>query len=124
MIDDDANEVDVCAADDLWEGDMQSFDVGEHEVLLVNINGRVHAWHGVCPHQSVALVEGSLEGKVLTCRAHLWQFDVCTGRGINPDSARLKEFPVRVVNGKIRVGLQPASGEAVVVRACSEGSAP
>ena len=121
---DDANEVEVCAADDLWEGDMQSFDVGEHEVLLVNIEGRVHAWHGVCPHQSVALVEGSLEGKVLTCRAHLWQFDVCTGRGINPATACLKEFPVSVVDGKVRVGLQPVSGEAVVVTACSGGSEP
>lgn len=123
-MDDDANEVEVCAADDLWEGDMQSFDVGEHEVLLVNVDGQVHAWHGVCPHQSVALVEGSLEGKVLTCRAHLWQFDVCTGRGINPATACLKEFPVRVVDGKVRVGLQPLRGEAVVVTACSGASEP
>jgi toluene monooxygenase system ferredoxin subunit len=101
----DRDLVDVCNEADLWDGDLQAFDVGEHEVLVVLIDGELHAYDGICPHQAVSLVEGSLEGKVLTCRAHMWQFDVCTGRGINPASARLKRFPISVVSGRVLIGL-------------------
>jgi len=31
---------------------------------------------------------------VLVCSAHHWRYDICSGRGINPASARLA--PVRV----------------------------
>lgn len=100
-----AESVDICDDADLWDGDMQAFDVGEHEVLVVRIDGELHAYDGTCPHQNVSLAEGSLTGRVLTCRAHLWQFDVCTGRGVNPATACLKRFPVSVVAGRVRVGL-------------------
>lgn len=112
------NYVDVCDEADLWEGDMQAFDVGEHEVLVVNIDGELHAYHGTCPHQSVPLVEGTLEGKVLTCRAHLWQFDVCTGKGINPSSAALKKIPIRVVDGRIGVAMQAVGDAARAALVC------
>ena len=33
------------------------------------------------PHQEVDLVDGDLEGRVLTCMMHLWEFDVVAARG-------------------------------------------
>lgn len=112
------NYVEVCDEADLWEGDMQAFDVGDHEVLVVNIDGELHAYHGVCPHQNIPLVEGTLEGKVLTCRAHLWQFDACTGEGINPSSAALKRIPIRVVDGRIGVADEAAADAARAAVPC------
>ena len=66
--------VQLIGADDLWDGEMESFDVGEEEVLLLKVDGQIRAYDGICPHQSISLVEGELEGGVLTCRAHEWQF--------------------------------------------------
>lgn len=101
--------VEVCASDDLWEGEMECFDVGRHKVLVVNVDGELHAYDGICPHQSVSLEEGVLEGKVLTCRAHQWTFDVSSGKSMNPAGERLRRFPIRVVDGMVSVAGDPES---------------
>jgi toluene monooxygenase system ferredoxin subunit len=93
----------VCAAEDLWEGEMEAFDVGDAEVLILNAGGSFHAYDAVCPHQSVPLVEGRFDGAVLTCRAHEWSFDACTGRGINPCGEHLRRYPIRIEGGAVFV---------------------
>lgn len=102
--------VEVCPADELWDGEMDAFDVGEEEVLLVRLEGEYYAYQGICPHQSVSLAEGSLEGTTLTCRAHLWQFDACSGQGINPGKERLRRYPIKVENGSVFVGVEALPG--------------
>jgi len=94
----------VCGADDLWIGDMEAFPVAGKSILLVNVEGIFKAYANMCPHQAVPLDEGKLEGCVLTCRAHLWEFDVGTGLSINPSNKRLAEYPVRIVDGMVQVG--------------------
>ena len=103
-----AEFVDVCAEDDLWDGEMESFDVGDNEVLVVKLNGHVRAYDGICPHQSVSLVEGELtEDGVIICKAHRWQFDADSGAGVNPANECLRRFPVRIEGGRIFVGTEP-----------------
>ena len=87
----------VCTVDDLWEGEMESFTVNGHDILLVAAEGGViKAFQGICPHQDIPLVEGKFDGKKVICRAHLWQFDAATGLGINPSDCALAEYPVKV----------------------------
>ena len=99
--------VELCAADDLWAGEMLDFEVGPHKVLLVNVDGEFHAYDGSCPHQRVPLVEGRLDGRTLVCRAHQWEFDVCAGRSVNPTGECLRRFPVKVADGRVLVGDEP-----------------
>jgi toluene monooxygenase system ferredoxin subunit len=99
--------VEVCALEDLWIGEMESFDVGPHEVVVLNVEGELHAFDGTCPHQSVALVEGDFDGKVLTCRAHQWSFDVCSGKSVNPAGECLRRFPLKIVDGKVWIADLP-----------------
>ena len=101
--------VEVCALDDLWAGEMACFDVGSQEVLILNVDGQLHAYDGVCPHQSMPLVEGRFDGKTLVCRAHEWSFDACSGQGINPRSACLHRFPLRIVDGKVFVAVEASN---------------
>lgn len=104
--------VDVCAEDDLWDGEMESFDVGDNEVLIVKVNGQVRAYDGICPHQSVSLAEGELtEDGVIICKAHKWQFDADSGRGVNPANECLRRFPVKVEEGRIFVGSEPVTAK-------------
>ncbi|MBB3664487.1 toluene monooxygenase system ferredoxin subunit [Prauserella sediminis] len=76
---------------------MESFDVGDKEVLVAHLDGGdVVATQAICPHQQIELVEGELESTTLTCKAHLWRFDLTTCEGINPDHARLARYPVKL----------------------------
>ena len=106
--------VGVLAADELWDGEMESFDIGEEEVLVLKVDGEIRAYDGVCPHQSQSLVEGELEGGTLTCRAHEWQFDALSGMSINPRGNCLHRHDVRVTSdGMIEVRLRSGNRKAV-----------
>lgn len=104
--------VEVAGEDELWDGEMESYDVDGTEVLVVKVDGEYHAYHGSCPHQSFSLVEGRLEGRRLTCRAHEWSFDAVSGAGINPRDTCLTRHAVRVADGAISVSRHPVSSRA------------
>jgi toluene monooxygenase system ferredoxin subunit len=95
---------------EFWAGEMRRVVVAGTGVVLVNVDGTVHAYLDQCPHKRIPLSLGRLCGHELTCGAHQWQFDVTTGQGINPASARLVEIPVRVSGGAVQIdvaGVQP-----------------
>jgi len=96
----------VATLDDLWEGEMTDVQVGDELILLVHLNGGdIRAYQGHCPHQKTALADGKLEGNVLTCAAHSWQFNLSTGEGVNPRSCQLYRYQVKVQDGTIFVGI-------------------
>jgi toluene monooxygenase system ferredoxin subunit len=100
--------VEVATLDDLWEGEILDVEVDGQLVLLAHLpGGRIVAYQGVCPHQEVALADGEVEETVLTCSAHLWQFDLSTGEGINPDNCQLYRYETRVEGETIYVGYPP-----------------
>ncbi|MGD9526913.1 Rieske 2Fe-2S domain-containing protein [Pseudonocardia sp.] len=91
-------------ADDVWEGEMAFRRLADGTaVLLVNLDGTVRAFHGLCPHQQTSLEEADLDEGVITCTAHLWEFDARTGEGVNPTSACLPEYPTEVRDGRLYV---------------------
>jgi len=97
----------ICTIDDVWEGEMASFDMDGQEILIVHASeGNILAWQGVCPHQDIPLSEGKLEFGLLTCRAHLWQFDVATGRSVNPTGCELAQYPVRIEGNEVLVDIE------------------
>jgi nitrite reductase/ring-hydroxylating ferredoxin subunit len=101
----------VASLADVPPGAMLDVDVADQVVLLVNLEGVIHAVSAWCPHQGTALALGRLTGSTITCFAHLWTFDVATGEPIWPPMARvargyrLRTYPVRVENGGIFVSL-------------------
>lgn len=95
----------VCSTDDVWEGELVPFDVGEKKILLINLDDSFHAYDATCPHQDQSLCEGTLDGKILTCPAHHWQFDVTTGDGVNPTGCKLKGYALRVEADEVHVDI-------------------
>ena len=88
----------ICTLDDVWENDMDVFTTSNGtEVLILGLEGGdLQAVQSMCPHQEIELVEGEFDGKSLTCRAHLWQFDACSGKGINPDDCKIAIYPLKI----------------------------
>ncbi|HXO23606.1 MAG TPA: Rieske 2Fe-2S domain-containing protein [Streptosporangiaceae bacterium] len=91
--------------DDVWAGEMRAVNFGAIDVLLCNLDGMLVAYENRCPHLANPLSEGVFDDGVLTCAAHEWEFDARTGRGLNPASACLHRYPVRLDGEKIFVDI-------------------
>jgi len=101
----------VATLGDLWEGEMIDVEVGDELVLLVHLaGGDIRAYQGYCPHQRTTLADGKLDGHILTCAAHSWQFDLSTGEGVNPKSCQLHRYQVKVEDLIISVGISRDTG--------------
>jgi toluene monooxygenase system ferredoxin subunit len=98
----------VADAASLWPGEMKGLIVDTTRVLLVNLDGEVHAYEDSCPHRGVALSCGKLEASsgVLTCAMHLWQYDARTGKGVNPRGGGLRRLPMKLEDDGIWVEVE------------------
>jgi len=63
-------------------------------LALFNLDGDYFAVDNSCPHRGGPLGEGCLQGTVVTCPWHGWQFDVRTGESpLNPRH-RVRRIPL------------------------------
>lgn len=86
-------------------GTIREVQVEGKAVALANVEGQFHAIDGVCIHRGGPLGDGVLEGAVVTCPWHGWQYDVRTGRvGQNP-TAGVTCYPVEVRGEEIFVNV-------------------
>ena len=72
-------------------------------ILLVGLPSGIRAYEDRCPHRDVPLCEGTLEGEVLTCRAHEWRYDAGSGCGIERPGVHLRRFPVCIEAARVLV---------------------
>lgn len=97
--------VHALSEDELWVGEMRGIELDERRVLLVRTAQGVSAYEDRCAHLGIPLSTGRLEGSVLTCSGHHYQYDAGTGQGINPKTVRLRRFDVKIEDGEILVDL-------------------
>jgi len=85
---------------------MKVFNVEDHEILVVNVEGELYAFENRCPHMGYPLYFGRLEGKVLTCGFHYAKFDVTTGKSLGSVTDKpLKKFKIKIQNSLVQVEL-------------------
>jgi len=93
----------VALVSEIPEGTGKAVLAGERRVALFNVRGIFHAVDGVCPHQGGPLGEGILDGDVVSCPWHFWQFDVVKGHAPDFPEASIPKFPVRIDGDDIYV---------------------
>jgi nitrite reductase/ring-hydroxylating ferredoxin subunit len=82
--------------------------VGDYEVAIFLVDGRVEVYENACPHQGGPIGEGLIEGDTVTCPWHAWTFDLHSGEmAIGPGFARLRSFESRVRDGWVEVAAEP-----------------
>jgi 3-phenylpropionate/trans-cinnamate dioxygenase ferredoxin subunit len=77
-------------------------------ILLIRLDGELHAIRNRCAHMACPLEGGLLAGGVLTCPCHDWRFDVRTGRFLDAPELGVAVYPTRVEDGKVLVDLGEA----------------
>jgi 3-phenylpropionate/trans-cinnamate dioxygenase ferredoxin component len=81
---------------------MKMVQVDGTNILLINLDDRLHATQGVCSHEYFELDKGFLTGDSLTCALHLSRFDIETGDPLDPPAeVPLVKYPVTVEDGQI-----------------------
>lgn len=97
-----ADFVKVAQVDDIAPGTGKTVQVGDKEVALFNAGGTFYAIDNTCPHRGGPLGEGELEGTVVTCPWHNWQYDLTSGESLTDDST-VACFAVKVEGDAVLV---------------------
>jgi nitrite reductase/ring-hydroxylating ferredoxin subunit len=110
-------------AGELPPGSKRVVTVRGIEIGVFNIDGAYYALPNRCTHQWGPLCEGALastiearadtgwrpewvrEGRVIVCPWHTLEFDVTTGQCLAHPRVKLRQYPVRVVDGQITLSV-------------------
>ena len=97
--------VTVARAEDVPAGTVTTVVAGDEPIALARVGGDFYATQSACPHLQGPLGEGWLEGCVLTCPWHGWQFDLRTGENVFDLAIRLRRYEVHVEDGEVKVAV-------------------
>ncbi len=102
------HRVDLCAIDEVPPGTMKMCEAGDDLVLVVNLNGDLHATQGICSHEYFELDRGFLTGNSVTCALHLSRFSLADGEPLDPPAELpLAVYPVVVEAGRVMIEVPP-----------------
>lgn len=100
-----SRRIDLLAIDDVPPGTMAMAWVdGTEPVLVVNVEGDVRAFQGICSHEYFELDKGFLTAGSLTCALHLSRFDLESGDALDPPAELpIVRYPVLVEDGRVLI---------------------
>lgn len=98
----------VASVEELPPGALIEIEYEGEPFAICNVDGNIRAIFGECPHQGGPLGQGNLEGPLVTCPWHCWQFDSLTGVCVQGDDVVLETYPVRVEGNDVLVQLPVA----------------
>lgn len=112
-------------ADDISENGRMLVQINGMEIGLFRVSGELFAWRNMCPHAAAPVCRGpvcgtklpslvyeykyGMEGRILRCPWHGWEFELTTGKHLVDETVRLRGFDIEVEDGDIYVLL--SSGE-------------
>lgn len=97
--------VTVGRVEDLVPETVRHVRAGDVELAVARVGDDFFATSGTCAHLGGPLGHGRLEGRVLSCPWHGWQYDVSTGLNEFDHAIGVETYPVHVDEGEVRVEL-------------------
>ena len=86
----------VAGASAIPSGSARILVVAGHPVALFRVDDSFYAVSNVCLHRGGPIGEGTVDGTVVTCPMHGWEYDLRTGANIANPVAHLRTYSVRV----------------------------
>ncbi len=86
-------------------GTIREVSLDGKAVALANVGGQFHAINNTCLHRGGPLGDGPLEGNIVTCPWHGWQYDVTTGKVSQNPAVGVDCYAVEVRGDEIYVDL-------------------
>ena len=98
--------VEVASVHDLPPGASTIARVGSETVALFNLGGDIVAVGNVCPHAGESLGEGRVEGNIVTCPGHGWEYDLRSGACMTIPGESVPWFPVTVEGDAVLIDIE------------------
>lgn len=94
----------VANEDDFEEEEMKAFTIGSEEIIVSLVENEFYAFSGICSHAYAEMINGDLDGFLVTCPLHFSEFDIRNGCPLDPPATEpLKTFDVLVKDNKVYV---------------------
>ncbi|MGB2960765.1 MAG: Rieske (2Fe-2S) protein [Bacteroidota bacterium] len=104
-----ATFVHVAKLGEVPEGRSKRVQVGDLDVALWKVDGRLFAIANLCAHQHLPTMhEAHREGLAISCPMHGWTFSLESGRELD-GKGKLATYPVRVEGDEILVDVSQSS---------------
>jgi 3-phenylpropionate/trans-cinnamate dioxygenase ferredoxin component len=105
--------IDLLALDEVPPGTMKmAWADAVEPVLVVNADGDLRAFQGICSHEYFELDKGFLTAHGVTCALHLSRFDLTSGEALDPPAELpLARYPVVVEGGRVLIEVPDGSLE-------------
>lgn len=96
--------VKVAQVSEIPPGKVKEVEVAGKKIALANVDGAFYAIDNVCLHRGGPLAEGYLEGELLECPWHGWQWNVETGEcSFNP-AVKVPIYEIKIEGEDILIG--------------------
>jgi nitrite reductase (NADH) small subunit len=90
---------------EITPGTIREFHVEGRAIAVANVDGKFFAINNTCLHRGGPLGQGTLNGKVVTCPWHGWQYDVTTGKVTQNPAVGVDCYPLEVRGEDIYVDI-------------------
>ncbi len=97
------HRVAVGPVDSIPEGERKIVDAEGHSVGVFHHNGRWYALSNSCLHRGGPVCTGTLEGDVITCPWHGYQYDITTGELLLDHATCLPTYKVTIEQDQVYV---------------------
>jgi len=94
----------ITACENIPPREGRAVTLGDRELAIFNVDGTFHALDNECPHRGGPLAEGEIEGCIVTCPWHAWQFDVTSGESIT-DDLKVERYDAKVEGDDVLVAI-------------------
>ena len=85
----------------LPSGQIALVSVDGEDVVLFRRGDEIFAFGNRCPHQEGSLSDGFVEGDIVTCPLHGWEFDVRSGLCMTIPGESVPRYNVTVEDGAV-----------------------
>ncbi|MBT4097066.1 MAG: nitrite reductase small subunit NirD [Gemmatimonadetes bacterium] len=96
---------DVASLEELTPGRGHLVVVEGQRLALFREGDQVHAISNACVHLGGQLADGYVEGSVVTCPLHGWQFELNDGQCLTDSSEKVDTFETRIEDQRVSVFL-------------------
>ena len=95
----------AASVSEIASGECKTVNVQGKALALYNVNGTFACTDNTCLHRGGPLGEGMLDGGVVTCPWHGWQYNVKSGACYVNNALTLKTYPTKTEGNDVMVEL-------------------